>query len=192
MYWLTKEETAPHTKFGSLLHLAKSLSCFYLSELEVAKNASYKSHRIIDEFLTLMSSCVEKDILDKMQCSPAVSILCDESTDLANVKQLVIFSHFLFAGQFQSCFLKVTDLLDGRAETIEKKLVDVCITCQISLNKIPPFGSDRAAVETERCTAVAKRLKAHNAEMISIHCAAHRLALASSQAAAKKTLPKEI
>ena len=156
-----------------------------MSELGVAKDASYKSHLMIDEFLTLTSSCVEKGILDKMRCSPAVSILCDESTDVANIKQLVIFSHFLFPGQFQSYFLKVTDLLDGRADTIEKKLVDVCMTCQIPLSKIQAFGSEEAAVMTGRCTGVAKRLKAHNPEMISIHCAAHRLALASSQAAAK-------
>ena len=31
LYWLAKEETDHHTKFGSLLHLAKSLGCSYLS-----------------------------------------------------------------------------------------------------------------------------------------------------------------
>ena len=51
LYWLAKEETSHHTKFKSLINLGKSLGCSYLSELQVAKNATYSSHRIIDEFI---------------------------------------------------------------------------------------------------------------------------------------------
>lgn len=40
MYWLAKEETAHFTKFGSLLQLGKFLGCSYLSELDIAKNAT--------------------------------------------------------------------------------------------------------------------------------------------------------
>ena len=39
IYWLVKEEIAHHTKFGSLLELAKSIGCPYLSELEVSKGS---------------------------------------------------------------------------------------------------------------------------------------------------------
>ena len=45
------------------------------------------------------------------------------------------------------------------------------------------FGSDGASVMTGRRTGVATRLRAHNPEMMSLHCSAHPLALASSQAA---------
>ena len=37
LYWLVKEEVAHHIKFGSLLELAKSIGCPYLSELDVSK-----------------------------------------------------------------------------------------------------------------------------------------------------------
>ena len=98
LYWLAKEETAHHTKFKSLLDLGKSLGCSYLSELEVAKNARYSSHRIIDEFLDVLSACVESDILRRCTDSSVVGLLCDESTDASNLKQLVIFVRALVAG----------------------------------------------------------------------------------------------
>ena len=66
LYWLAKEEIARQTKFSSLLQLGKFLGCSYLSELEVAKNASYTSHWMIDDFLAVLSDCVEADILTKI------------------------------------------------------------------------------------------------------------------------------
>lgn len=183
MYWLAKEETAHHTKFSSLLQLAKSLGCSYLSELEIGQQANYTSHRIIDEFLAVLSDCVERDLLSQVKASPAIGILCDESTDISNLKQLVVFVRFLVKGLSRTCFLKMVDLEDGRAETIEKALLDVLQQCKIPISEIFSFGSDGASVMTGRRTGVAKRLKGHNPEMVSLHCGAHRLALASSQAA---------
>lgn len=183
VYWLAKEETAHHTKFKSLINLGKSLGCSYLSELEIANNATYSSHRIIDEFLDSLSTSVENDILDQIRDSPVVGLLCDESTDTSNLKQLVIFIRIMVKGQAQTHFLKIADICDGKAETIEEKLLSVCSQSQISLNKVFGFGSDGAAVMTGCRSGVAVRLRGHNCEMISIHCGAHRLALASSQAA---------
>jgi hypothetical protein len=36
--------------------------------------------------------------------SPAIGILCDESTNIANVKQLVVFVRFLVKGQTKTSF----------------------------------------------------------------------------------------
>ena len=183
VYWLAKEETAHHTKFNSLINLGKSLGCSYLSELQVAKNATYSSHRIIDEFIDVLSTCVQNDILCQISDSPVVGLLCDESTDTSNLKQLVIFVRVLVKGEAQTHFLTISDISDGKAETIEGKLLSVCSQSGISLNKVLGFGSDGASVMTGCRSGVAVRLRGHNPEIISIHCGAHRLALASSQAA---------
>ena len=45
------------------------------------------------------------------------------------------------------------------------------------------FGSDSASVMTGKKSGVTTRMKSHNREMVSIHCGAHKVALASSQAA---------
>ena len=68
-------------------------------------------------------------------------------------------------------------------QSIENALLDICSQCEIPFSKVFSFGSDGASVMTGRRTGVATRLRAHNPEMISLHCSAHRLALASSQAA---------
>ena len=126
-----------------MINRGKSLGCSYLSELEIAKNATYSSHRIIDEFLDVLSICVENDIL---------------------------------------CLISDTPV-DGKAGTIKGKLLSVCNQSEISMNKVFGFGSDDASVMTGCRSGVAACLRSQNHEMISIHCGAHRLALASLQAA---------
>ena len=81
LYWLVKEEVAHHTKFGSLLELAKSVGCPYLSELNVSKGAKYTSHMMIDDFFMVLSDCVETTVLSDNHKSSTVGILCDKSTD---------------------------------------------------------------------------------------------------------------
>ena len=166
-----------------MINRGKSLGCSYLSELEIAKNATYSSHRIIDEFLDVLSICVENDILCLISDTPVVGLLCDESTDTSNLKQLVIFIRILVEGQAQTHFLKIADICDGKAETIKGKLLSVCNQSEISMNKVFGFGSDDASVMTGCRSGVAACLRSQNHEMISIHCGAHRLALASLQAA---------
>ncbi len=180
---MAKQEIAHHTKFSPLLELARSMGCPFLSELDVAKNAKYSSHMMIDEFLTVLSSCVEDAILNEVHNSSTVSILCDESTDTSNLKQMVIFVKYLTGGTTRTRFLKVVSLQNGTAAAIEEKLVEVCKECKIPFGIVSGFGSDGAAVMVGRSTGVATRLKRQNSEMISIHCGAHRLALASGQAA---------
>ena len=60
-------------------------------------------------------------MLNDVHKSPCVGILCDESTDTANLKQLVIFVKYLVEGLHQTRFLKVVSLQDGKADTIQQK-----------------------------------------------------------------------
>ena len=126
MYWLVKEELAHHTKFTSLLELVKSLGCSYLSELEVGQNARYTSHRMIDEFVAVLSDCVERELLSKVRASPSVDILRDKSTDSANIKQLVVFVRYLFKGKPYTSFLQMVDLENGKASTIAQSVLRRC------------------------------------------------------------------
>ena len=70
-----------------------------------------------------------------------------------------------------------------KAETIEIKLLEIICDCDIPISKVYRFGSDSASVMTGKRSGVATRIKSHNREMVSIHCGAHKVALASSQAA---------
>ena len=82
-------------------------------------------------------------MLNDVHKSSCHDILCDESTDIANLKQLVIFVKYLVSGLRNTRFLKVVSLVDSKAHTIEQKLVEVCQTCQVSLTQVViGLGSD--------------------------------------------------
>ena len=71
-------------------------------------------------------------MLSDVHNSSTIGILGDKSTDIANLKQLVVLAKYLVAGLPQTRFLKVVCLQDGKAETIlEQKLVEVRQTCKI-------------------------------------------------------------
>ena len=80
-------------------------------------------------------------------------------------------------------FLKNIEITDGRAETIMDAMRQWVVENKIGFEKCLGFGSDGASVMVGHKTGVATRMKAVNPFTVSIHCAAHRLALVSSQAA---------
>ena len=58
--------------------------------------------------------------------------------------------------------MKIVDLMDGTAESIERVLLDVCRLCEISTSQILSFGGDGAAVMAGKHTGVAIRLRVLN------------------------------
>ena len=58
-----------------------------------------------------------------------------------------------------SHFLGIRDLPDGRAETIEKSLLEFLQDINFSVSDISSLGSDGASVMTGRNEGVATRLK---------------------------------
>ena len=181
VYWLVKEEMAHHTKYESLLQLAVSLGCSYINELNVGGNAHYTSHRIIDEFVEVLSDCVAEDTLSKINESSFIGLMCDESTDVGVKSQLAVFVQVVYKGESMPFFLRLSEMPDGKAKTIEQSIVSLIHEVNISGDKIVGFGSDGASNMTGRHSGVATRLKRAMPELVSVHCCAHRVALAASQ-----------
>ena len=78
--------------------------------------------------------------------------------------------------------MRIKDLLDGTAERIEEAIRVYMAEKGLAFCNLMGFGLDGAAVMTGRVSAVATRLQSHNHFLIAVHCAAHYLALACSQA----------
>ena len=185
IYWLVKEEIAHHTKYESLLQLAVSLNCDYLRELIVSGNAHYTSHRIINEFVHVLSACVEEDTLTKVKSSQFMGTLCDESTDVGACSQLAMFVQIVYKGKSGPYFLKLVQIENEKADTIEQNILSTCQSAHISTSKIMGFGSDGASNMSGRHSGVGARLKQQIPELVMVHCCAHRVALAASQSADK-------
>ena len=82
-------------------------------------------------------------------------------------------------------YFKICEVKDGTADTIKDALLFITQEAEIPMSKIIGFGSDGASVMVGCRSGVTTQLKSLNPAMIAVHCVAHRLALAASQAADK-------
>lgn len=184
VYWLGKEYIATE-KYRSLLNFLKLQRCKDLENLTVGKNASYDSVQSAKEFQSVIAENIQSEITEKLQKSSFVSVMAEESTDIAVSKKLVIYAKLI-----SDCVIPETRFLTNitieeelcTASCVAQKIKNVLAARGVSLHKVMSFGSDGASIMTGRVGGVSTLLKKENPFMINIHCMAHRLALCSSQA----------
>lgn len=188
VYWLAKEELATF-KYSSLNALTKAQDCPAMKHLCVGRNAQYTSYDIAEEIQDAISSCIEEDIDHITSESPFIGILIDESTDISSSKNLIVYVRVVTSnGDFQTHFLK---LLEVESQATAQNIYAL-IKQQLDLRKIPlskclGLATDGASTMTGKENGVAALMVAENPYLIPVHCIAHRLALATSQAA--KSIP---
>ena len=191
-YFLVRREIPHTTNYGELLKLLENLGVKELQCLRAARNATYTSQRVIADFLNVLSSTIEEDILNKMRLSATISLMADESTTVSGTKELIVYGRCVKDGNPESHFLKMLKLEDGKADTIVAALTGYLGEAGISLYHVSRFGSDGAAVMIGSRAGVATQFKALNPALINVHCICHRLALAASQAAMEVDYLKKV
>lgn len=180
IYWLVKRHIPHTTNYESLVELVIELGCEELKNL--IKSQQYTSEEIIQEFSSTISQVIEEDIKSDLKGSQTYSLMVDESKDVSVRKQLVIFGRMFVEGKVETRFLRITELFDGKAETIMKAIKDYLQSSDIDQQAMSGFGSDDASVMVGRRSGVATRLRETNASLINVHCICHWLALASKDA----------
>nr|XP_006823127.1 PREDICTED: uncharacterized protein LOC100368807 [Saccoglossus kowalevskii] len=157
----------------------------YLILYKTGGNAHYTSERIIQELICVMSDIISRSIINDMKVSPVFSLLMDETTDVAVMKQLITYGKYLtFSGdtcEVKTAFINMDDLINGKAETIVESTEKFFEKTGLRFDQLSGLGSDGASVMVGKKTGVSTRLREKSPELINIHCMAHRLALASSQ-----------
>ena len=162
------------------------MGCTHLKHLHCGENAKYTSRRITQEFIQVMGSTIERSQLNELLAAPFYSILIDETTDIAVINEMVIYCRFIRSDcQVRTVFLKIVELSNGRADTIEEAVKSYLGNSLIPLSRLVGLATDGASVMTGRHSGVAARLKAVQPIITSIHCVAYRLALAAGQAGDK-------
>nr|XP_006811542.1 PREDICTED: zinc finger protein 862-like [Saccoglossus kowalevskii] len=155
------------------MDLAKSLGCSYFDAMSSCEhNYSYTSERTVQEMVLSIGEVIRQDVLEEFDRSPFISLLIDETTDVAVMKQLIIYDkHLQTNGTTKVSFLGTVEVQDRKAETITTAIKTFTEEHNIILDgKLAGFGSDGASVMV-------------SSFMISNHCVAHKLALAVGQAA---------
>ena len=123
------------------------------------------------------------------------SILIDKSTDLSVSKHLVVFVRLVDCDFVpHTYFLKNVTVKDPQstANVLYKSLKEALTEEKIDMGKIYGFGSDGASVMVGKLHSVSALTRKENPHCVNVHCMAHRLNLATSQASKHIPYMKEV
>ena len=175
VYWLAKENIAM-LKASSLHDLAK------LNGINI-EIANYQGKM---QFVESLNIVLEGQITEDLKASPYSSLMADESTDISVTKNLILYIRYLKPDQRSvTRYFKLLSLAQSDAATIYSVISDFLTSKNIPKAKLVGWASDGCEVMLGIHTGVQARLKADVPYLTSIHCVAHREALAARQAAEK-------
>ena len=186
VYFLAKEEIPHMTKYKPLLALLSQLGLPYLDILHKGENATCTSHRIVEEFLTLLGDSVRSNLVLKLQQSPCFGVICDETTDLSTSNQLIVYIKAIVNNVVETYFLA---LQEGTADSVTQCLKDILEEHGLQISKCAALGSDGSSVMIGVHNGVSAQLQHVQPSLINVHCVAHRLALAVVSQATKVVGP---
>ena len=186
VYYIAKEHL-PLTKYTSLINLFKSVKAEHIDYLKGGESTDYDSSYAALEFLEAISNHFTEEINTKLASASVITLLCDESTDIATHKKLSLWARVINIDQKiivpETLFLSDVFLEKGDgvtiAEAIKKELSDRGVV----FSKVMGLGTDGATVMTGQNMGVTGLLLRENPQMLNVHCLAHRVALVTSQAA---------
>ena len=88
----------------------------------------------------------------------------------------------ILSGKVATTFLKICELSNGTANTIETTLLSYIEENGLTTSRLTSLGTDGAAVMTGKCNGVAARFRLCQPLLTSVHCVYHCLALTAAQA----------
>ena len=176
-FLLTKN--LPLSLFGELTDLCIAVGSKSLSNLRLAKNATYTSDDIVKELLTLLHKEVKTEVTSAIKSSPCYATMVDEVCDLTIEKHMAMCSKYVdSAGDVKTSFVSDTTLSTATADVITNAIKTEVEEHNLDFTKMTGFASDGAAVFTGAKTGVTTRLKEQIPGLVTVHCKDHRLALA--------------
>jgi len=177
IYYLAKQKR-PLSDFKAQLELCDMLGTPGL-DLNSAfpGNVQYDSSTFVAEALSAISEYRWPQQLQALQQSPTVSIYLDESTDIANLSEMVICLGGVLNGEPFTAFADIIQLQAGNAEHLTTKLVEWLNSSGLDLSTLSSLGSDGASTITGSNDGATRDCDA--SESLLLNCRSHRQAHAS-------------
>ena len=134
-----------------------------------------------------MSNDIKMQVTDQIRLSPFFSIQLDESTDVSNLSQLLVYARYICDNQIKEEFLFCKVLTTTtKAIDVMSMVSEFFVEEKISWDKLIGVCTDGAPSMLGSKSGFVSLVKRKNPEIIATHCIIHRQALAS------KTLPSEL
>ena len=187
VYFMAKKNL-PNDHFSDLKHFLVVQGSTAIGNLSFqchsgGRQITYEHSESVRSFQESIAAVVDEDLDKDLLQAGFYSVLIDESTDLATDHNLVMYMRYVLEGEVHSRFLCLVELPGGTASEIVDTVLKVFAARSISLEKLCGIATDGASAMVGCRTGVTTQLKQKNPYLLSVHCIAHRLALASGQAA---------
>ena len=147
------------------------------------KSNKYTSGEMQNEMIKFMALRVLRQIIKNLQDTLFFTLMVDETTDVANVEQVVICIRWVNEKfEAEEEFVGLYEVESTGAEAIYSVITDVFLRANLSLSKVRGQCYDGAATMAGAKTGVATRLCAVEPRAVFTHCYGHSLNLACCDA----------
>ncbi|XP_045921378.1 zinc finger protein 862-like [Micropterus dolomieu] len=177
---------------------ARPLSDFeWMCDLDEQKvlsvGSTYRNEKQAKEFMHYIAEVERNNIRGNLKNTKFLSIMSDGSTDSPVKEEELVYVRFCHKGKIESKFVGINAVEKADAAHISKAISDIMEgVCDEWESKLVALGTDGAAVMTGAKSGVVSRLKGDRAYIIGIHCMAHRLELAFSDAICSNVMFQKI
>ena len=155
------------------------------------KTNKYTSHEVQNELITLMATRILRSLSDKLQSSPFISIMIDETTDVTNQEQVTIVMRRI-ENDFEVYeeFLGLYSVSSIDADHLFSVIKDCMLQFNFPLSKLQGQCYGGCSTMSGIRSGVAKRVLDEESRAVFMHCYSHSLNLAASDAIKKSQLMK--
>ena len=184
-YFLVKNHI-PHTTTLSKLVQLQVVNGDELLKRHVeegAANAQYTSSFSATAIIEAIDTWIDRKLEKSLNDSPFFSIMADESQDITSQEELSICCRWIVNGCPEEHFFTILHVTSTNAKAITAALTSFIETKGLEYHKLIGQGYDGAATFSGAHNGVHKRMQVHACHALYLHCACHRLQLASMQAA---------
>ena len=166
---------------------------FKIMGVNIKNDTNYENDKMCKQYIESISYIIEDKLILKAIKSPFYSLLFDESMDTSKIEQLIIYIKYYDEKnkKFVTTFLKILELEKQEGAYIYVKIRDLLQSVGLDLQKCMSIGTDGAHNMTGTKKGVFACFRNANPFLVNIHCANHRLALASSDTTKQLNFLKE-
>ena len=203
--FLKTNKAAVHASYVIALHVAKAKKPYTIAEnllkpcmlesvkLMLGEKASQTMQQIplsndtIKSRINEMSDNIQSKVIAKTNSSPVFSLQLDESTDVSNLSQLLVYSRYIADGLIKEEFLFCQPLeTTSKAADVFQVLNDLFDKTGLKWSKLVGVCTDGAPAMIGANSGLISLVKQKNPAVQGTHCMIHKASLVS------KTIPRRL
>ncbi|MCO5556716.1 hypothetical protein L7F22_010267 [Adiantum nelumboides] len=197
-----KADRASRVLFSAAYQVAKhdmsfcsfehNLELLQVVDCECVPLEMYRNDKACAMFVQYISEVILKSHVSRINMSPFFSLMLDESTDIGNKQNLIVYVSYLEQCEPVTKFLGLIELENGTSACMYETCMDFLSKYGLDISKMICFGSDGASSMVGCRNGLSTRLKRENPFMTNIHCIAHRTSLCLADAVKEFQVAQDI